>query len=89
MNKYTKIVLTIATLLVLTSWAVYANGADKDVKDWWTEMRDHHQTTHGDDFDEHHQEMHGDDWQENVPQCHESSDGKTRNYGSMMGIRTV
>jgi len=85
MQKYTKIVLATAVLLVLTSWAVFADGSD-DVKDWWTEMADHHQATHGDDFAAHHQGMHGDDWQEHVAGCHETTgDGETTTTEGHMG----
>ncbi len=87
MKKYQKAVLSIAALLVLTSWAVYADGSD-DVKDWRSEMREHHQTTHGDDFDTHHQEMHGEDWQEHIQDCHDYAEtenhmGSTRRASMM------
>lgn len=80
MKKHTIAVLTIAALLVLTSWAVYADRTE-NVKDWWSEMREHHQATHGDDFDTHHQNMHGEDWQEHIQDCHD--DAENENY--MMG----
>jgi Spy/CpxP family protein refolding chaperone len=83
MRKYTKIVLATALLLVITSWAVYAHSGE-EVKDWWTEMKDHHTAIHGDDFDTHHQDMHGDDWQEHVASCHSSTDSEDMGAGSMM-----
>jgi hypothetical protein len=87
MKKMQKIALATAALLVLTSWAVFADGTD-DVKDWWTEMTEHHKDTHGDDFETHHQGMHGDDWQEHVEGCHETTENGNTGMGGMMGSNT-
>jgi hypothetical protein len=85
-NRKTVAIAT-AALLVLTAVAVYADGAT-DVKDWWTEMTEHHEETHGDDFEAHHQGMHGDDWQEHVEGCHETTEDGNTGMGGMMGSDT-
>lgn len=82
MNKKT-IALATTALLLLSAVAVLADGADK-TKDWWQEMKDHHTTIHGDDFETHHQSMHGEDWQDHVAGCH-SADEENTMMGSGMG----
>jgi len=82
MKRYTRTVLAAALVLLVTSWAVYAHSGE-DVKDWWTEMKEHHLAIHGDDFEAHHQSMHGDGWQEHVARCHnamEDSDTTTAEH---------
>jgi predicted tellurium resistance membrane protein TerC len=92
MQKWKILAFATAALLVFASIAVLADGADK-AEDWWTEMTEHHEETHGDDFETHHQEMHGDDWKEHVADCHSKNDKDhmasgghmTSEMGSMMG----
>jgi hypothetical protein len=91
MRKYEKIALATAALLVLTSWAVFAHAGD-EVKDWWTEMRSHHEEIHGDDFETHHQTMHGEDWQEHMESCHSETESGHDHTGPGMhtlGIETI
>jgi hypothetical protein len=87
MQKLQKILLATAVLLALTTAAVLANGPD-EATDWWTEMTEHHEETHGDDFETHHQGMHGDDWQEHVEGCHEATENENTGMGGNMGSNT-
>ncbi|MFQ5800500.1 MAG: hypothetical protein ACE5HH_02115, partial [Candidatus Hydrothermarchaeales archaeon] len=65
MQKWKTLAYATAALLVLSTVAVLADSTG-EVKDWWTSMKEHHETIHGDDFETHHQAIHGDDWREHV-----------------------
>jgi hypothetical protein len=84
MQKWKILAFATAALLILTSAVVLGDGTD-NVKDWWTEMTEHHEANHGDDFETHHQTMHGEDWEEHVADCHQESDHDHMDTGDMMG----
>jgi hypothetical protein len=83
MQKWKILVFATTALLVLATVAVLADGSDK-VEDWWTEMKDHHKSIHGDDFETHHQEMHGDDWKDHVADCHSKAEEDHMGAGGHM-----
>lgn len=66
------VVLVTLGITLATAHTVYeTTSSEYECPDWDDQdMRAHHNSMHGDDFDEHHRQMHGTGWEEGLEHCH-------------------
>ncbi len=81
----TSIIAAALTAILFGSAAVLAHTGTDQGDNWFDVMKQHHEETHGDDFDQHHQNMHGDDWRKHVEACH-AYDGQGQSQSSLYGM---
>lgn len=84
----TWVLITAALAAVILGSAIalaYVGSGQGD--SWLDAMKEHHEETHGDDFDQHHEDHHGEGWRERMAACHGDADGNgvEQGYGMDMG----